>query len=484
MTAALTLDQFSVGDWVVFDRVFTPKDFEAFSLLSGDRNALHHDAAFAAQSPFGKTIVPLHLTMAPLSMIAGMIFPGEPSLYLGHDVHAASPVFYGESVRYSARVSAINAANRVLSLRVLALRGMDVLLDATMRVQAQAAQWTTPPALPIRKASERRLALVTGAGGEIGGAIALALARQGFDLLLPIRGADERGEALKERLVKENARAQVIAADIASDAGRKALATALSKSEALSLVVHAASPGITAPVDELAAVNFSALKAIADVAVPQMLAQQRGAVILLGSLATERSLTGWEAYSAAKSMAGNFLAALDRRCSPFGVRGLTVMPGMVATAFSSAWHGEGAMLMPHEVAEAVVAAADHSESSNVLLLDVGRAEWGKSGFHLPAAIRQAPDAPIVHRDREDGGIEPANGVASILRKTFRLGADADLSQAGLGHTPGWDSLKHITLLLDIEAALGVRFASGEIEGVQTYRDLDALVRRKLQAGHG
>jgi acyl carrier protein len=61
--------------------------------------------------------------------------------------------------------------------------------------------------------------------------------------------------------------------------------------------------------------------------------------------------------------------------------------------------------------------------------------------------------------------------------------DGDLSQAGLGYTPGWDSLRHITLLLDIEAMLGVRFTSGEMEGAQSYRELAALVTRK-QAEHG
>ena len=57
--------------------------------------------------------------------------------------------------------------------------------------------------------------------------------------------------------------------------------------------------------------------------------------------------------------------------------------------------------------------------------------------------------------------------------------DADLAQAGLGQTPGWDSLRHITLLLEIESTLGVKFASSEMGAIHQFPSLDALVRSKL-----
>src|SRR6185436_16589741 len=96
---------FSVGDSVSFTRRFSQADFDMFSRLSGDQNVLHHDAAVAAGSQFKRPILPLHITAAPLSAVAGMIFPGEPSLYLEHHLRAVGPAFYDEELTYSARIT-------------------------------------------------------------------------------------------------------------------------------------------------------------------------------------------------------------------------------------------------------------------------------------------------------------------------------------------------------------------------------------------
>ena len=42
---------------------------------------------------------------------------------------------------------------------------------------------------------------------------------------------------------------------------------------------------------------------------------------------------------------------------------------------------------------------------------------------------------------------------------------------GLGATPGWDSLRHIEIVLDLEEKLGIRFGSGDMEKMSTFSDL-------------
>ena len=194
----MTFDEFKVGDYAVFERTFSPGDFDGFSKLSGDRNPLHHDDSYSAQhGPDGATIVPLHLTLAPLSMVAGMIFPGEPSLYLGHEVRAVRTVRYDVPVQYSARITGMNSGYLVLAVRVVAIQQGDVVLDATMRVQARSGQWSAPQSGLVRRQA-RGTALVTGAMGEIGTEIAVALARSGWALLLQGRNVDARREALMD----------------------------------------------------------------------------------------------------------------------------------------------------------------------------------------------------------------------------------------------------------------------------------------------
>lgn len=476
-----TMNTFSVGDYVVFERSYSPADFASFSALSHDSNPLHHDSAYAARSPFGQPIVPLHLTLSPLSMIAGMVFPGEPSLYLGHEVRAAHPVFYDEVLRYSARIEAINSSHRVLTVRVLALRGKSVVLDAKMRVQSHTATWPTPPALPIRNGSIPALALITGAAGEIGSAIAFSLARQGWRLLLQDRGDSNRRHRLAKRLSGIHADATYITADLASQDGREGLAAAIARSDDLGLIVHAASPAISASVEELVAVNFSSLQSMLDAALPGMLARQKAEIVLIGSMATEYAIPGWDTYAGVKSMAATLIDIVDRTYSTYGIRGMTLMPGLVATRFSEEYRSGKPSLLPQEVAEAVLdMIADQVDAGNVVTLEPGKKMRGNRNFRASTAMgAEAPLTRSVGESKSDPGHEPPAPISDLVRRSLNLSGEIDLADAALGITPGWDSLKQIELIVAIEATLGVRFASDEIESAHDFIALDALCRKKM-----
>jgi short-subunit dehydrogenase/acyl dehydratase/acyl carrier protein len=483
-----TINDFEVGDYVVFERSFSAADFAAFAKISGDHNPLHHDPEFAAHSRFERPIVPLHLVLAPLSMIAGMVFPGEPSLYLSHEARALIPVSYGEPIRYSARIEAVNESLRVLSVRVLGVLGSQVVLDAAMRVQAQVAEWGSAPALPVRKGAQPALALVTGSSGEIGSAIAYALGRQGWRLLLQVRGDDERRRRLKDLLKRNEFEAEFFVADLAAAKGQAALAKAVADREDIALIVHAASPAPDGPLEELVAVNFSALKELTDAAIPRMLMRQNAAVVLIGSSATEFAQPGWEAYSGAKSMAANLVDKLERSYATYGVRGFTVMPGFVATRFSEAFRGQAPALLPQEVAEAVLSTiADMRRPNNVVMLEPGNQRRGRLGFHTPA-VPASPGrgvpltcsrAEIEEADDNVSQHAAESPVTDVVSRVLGLPGGIDLREAALGITPGWDSLKHIELLLELEAALGIRFGSEEMDAAHHFSALRALCEKKL-----
>jgi len=479
-----SIDSFEIGDHVVFERTFTPQDRDAFRALSGDCSRLHNDEAYAASTPFGQIIVPLQLTLAPFSMIAGMVFPGEPALCLTLEVRAARAVYYGEELRYSARIEAINLSHQVLTLRILVLRRTEVVLDAVMRVQSRLAQWSTPPSLPVRKAAGPAVALVTGSSGQIGSAISLALAKQGWQLLLQDRGDETKRRGLRDALAHIGAQATFVAADLALPVGRSALAAAAVECPDLGLILHTASPGITAPMDELVAVNFTALAEVVDAALPALLARQNGAIVLIGPADVEQAPRGWEAYAAAKGMASAFMNGLERAYAGYGVRGLHLLATAVATPFSAAFRGTAPALLPQEVAEALLQfIADREDPGNTMRVDLAGSTRGRYGFYTEARIGgaatqappTAPEAPppIV-------GSEDRHSLAApLVRKLFRLPANADLSNAGLGMTPGWDSLKQIELLLMLESALGIRFGSGEMEFVHRFSELDSLCQKKI-----
>ena len=491
MTLTTAFDRFQIGDHIVFDKTFDQSQFDAFSSLSGDRNPFHHDAAYAArQGSDERTIVPLHMTLAPLSMIAGMVFPGEPSLYLGHEIRAAKPVHYGETLRYSARIESVNQSHRVLNLRVLALKGASVVLDATMRVQARYADWEFNPLHPIRREGDAT-ALITGGSGEIGQAIAVALARQGYKLLLQDRGPSARRDALTALLEHEKANFKIVAANLASDAGRSALALEAEACEDLGLVVHTASAPVEASAETHVAIAFTALEAIARAALPSMLARQSGAFVLLGTVAVETFPPGWETYAGAKMMATQSLRSLDTANRPYGVTGHTLAPGYVATAFSEAYRGSDApALLPAELASHLRDLLNDRKSiDRDMIVETGRVERGRFGF-VPAGSRVQPSAsPAAGAQETDtsplASVSSGDGADTQLRRSvlaaLKLPTDFDLTGGGLGITPGWDSLRHIELLLTIENQYGVRFTSGEIDATHRLDQLTQLLQQKRKA---
>lgn len=46
---------------------------------------------------------------------------------------------------------------------------------------------------------------------------------------------------------------------------------------------------------------------------------------------------------------------------------------------------------------------------------------------------------------------------------------------GAADIEGWDSLTHVTLILQVERAFGVRFSSSEVAALRSAGDLEALV---------
>ncbi|BCQ47851.1 hypothetical protein ERHA55_53780 (plasmid) [Erwinia rhapontici] len=72
----MKFSQFSVGQYVSFDKTFSLTDYEKFRDFSADSNPLHWNRDFALASGSAQPILPLGLATSPFSAIAGMAFPG------------------------------------------------------------------------------------------------------------------------------------------------------------------------------------------------------------------------------------------------------------------------------------------------------------------------------------------------------------------------------------------------------------------------
>ncbi len=115
----MDFSEIKVGDIATFDQSYSLDDFKEFSSLSKDNNLLHHDKEYAIRSGFSGPIVPIHLVSLPLSRIAGMIFPGESSLYLNKSIEAINHVYYEDILNYSAYVKRKSESNKSLDISVI-----------------------------------------------------------------------------------------------------------------------------------------------------------------------------------------------------------------------------------------------------------------------------------------------------------------------------------------------------------------------------
>lgn len=481
----LDFEDFDVGDTVVFDRVFRAGDFKRFAALSGDMNPLHWDKSYASETSFAKPIVPMFLAASPFSTIAGMMLPGHRSLILKSEIRSLQPVRYGVGVTYSATITDRHVASRMLDLRIIAFHGALVLMEGRLSVQVRR---DAPPDyhadeadLPsdIHKRAQRGLAMVIGASGDIGGAVAQKLARQGWNLLL--HGNARAPDQIADVCRKAGAEVETACAALHTVAGRRQLARWIAEA-APQAFIFAASPGIDATSQQLLDVNFAAFKDAIEAAVPAMLAKQQGRIVFVGSAAVRTRPVGWENYVAAKHAGMNLVATYDARYAAYGVRMATVAPGLVDTPFSASFSATGSIaLMPEEVAEVIVNEVDSADGC------IAECIWQYPGrLDIEGGASAKNEDPKVAKSAENEpsktlAPQPQRAVdtAGLICNYLGLPQNHDLSDGGLGLTPNWDSLRHIEVLTHLESKLGITFTSQEITAAVRFNDVNDLVVRKL-----
>ncbi len=72
---------------------FSQNDVEKFAEVTGDKNPIHLDNAYAAQTVFKKPIMHGFLGGSIFSKVFGTLFPGEGTIYLKQSMAFVKPMF-------------------------------------------------------------------------------------------------------------------------------------------------------------------------------------------------------------------------------------------------------------------------------------------------------------------------------------------------------------------------------------------------------
>ena len=136
---------FKVNDVINFERIFSSEDYCKFTDISFDFNPLHFESEYALNSKFYRPIIPVGLSQSPFSSVAGMYFPGDPSLILEQNVKARRPLLYDVPILYTAKISSIVVDSRVLFLKCFAIQYGKICLEVNMTVQCLLTEWECQP---------------------------------------------------------------------------------------------------------------------------------------------------------------------------------------------------------------------------------------------------------------------------------------------------------------------------------------------------
>lgn len=100
----------------------TAEHVETYARLTGDRNPLHFDPAFAARTKFGKLVVQGGVTTGLLHALVATDLPGPGTVFLSQDWRFTAPVFIGDTITADAEVLSVHPTKPVCRLRVRVTR--------------------------------------------------------------------------------------------------------------------------------------------------------------------------------------------------------------------------------------------------------------------------------------------------------------------------------------------------------------------------
>jgi acyl dehydratase len=120
----------SVGQKAKRSITFTADHVEAYARLTGDRNPLHFDEAFASQTKFGRLVVQGGLTTGLLHALVAMDMPGPGTVFLSQNWKFTAPVYIGDTITAEAEVLSVHEAKPVTQLSIRVVRASsEVVLE-------------------------------------------------------------------------------------------------------------------------------------------------------------------------------------------------------------------------------------------------------------------------------------------------------------------------------------------------------------------
>jgi 3-hydroxybutyryl-CoA dehydratase len=106
------IDDLKPGMSESLSKTVTERDIELFGEVSGDRNPVHFDEAYAQTTIFKGRIAHGMLSAAYISTVLGMQIPGPGTIFMSATTRFRAPVRIGDTVVTTCTVREVNAEKR------------------------------------------------------------------------------------------------------------------------------------------------------------------------------------------------------------------------------------------------------------------------------------------------------------------------------------------------------------------------------------
>jgi 3-oxoacyl-[acyl-carrier protein] reductase len=225
-----------------------------------------------------------------------------------------------------------------------------------------------------------KVVLITGASAGIGWASALALAKEGASLVLTARRQGRLAELEKAVQAAGGQAVSLVGDAREEDTAHRCVDLAVSKFGRVDILINNVGVGnyknlvdtSAEEYDEMVDSNVRSTFLFSRHAVPLMIRQKSGTVLMISSMAGIYGFAGEAVYCATKFAQVGFAQALDKELRPHGIKVGVICPGGVKTEFAL---GKGrteqgvaasGMLEPEDVASAVLLACTQSPGSRII----------------------------------------------------------------------------------------------------------------------
>jgi 3-oxoacyl-[acyl-carrier protein] reductase len=229
-----------------------------------------------------------------------------------------------------------------------------------------------------------KIALVTGASRGVGRATALALAREGAQVVIAARTESELDELARE-IESLGTQALAVTANVMQEADVARLAeAAFNRFGQVDILVNNVGVGKWGTLTELTIQDYDWMMdsnmrstfLCTKACLPQMLERKQGWIVFVGSLSGLKGFPRQTAYAASKFAQVGFAQALDSEVHEHGIKVSVIASGGINTHFAfgtGRTPGEPRLekfLNAEDVAEAVVFAVTQPEKSRTFLIEM------------------------------------------------------------------------------------------------------------------